>query len=126
MRFTLHYAEMIVAMFAGMIVFGAIESGVLGFLGLGYTHAEQPILATTVMTANMSVGMAIWMRVRGHAWPGILEMSGAMFLPLVVLAPLFWAGAVEGGSLFELTHIAMFPLMLVAMLRRRAEYSGHH
>jgi hypothetical protein len=125
-RFTLHYAEMVVAMFAGMMIFGAIESGVLDLAGMGYTQAEQPILATTVMTLNMSVGMAVWMRVRGHGRPGILEMSGVMFLPLVVLAPLFWAGAVEGASLFELTHMAMFPLMLAAMLRRRGEYTGHH
>src|SRR6266545_1678510 len=125
-RFALHYVEMVVAMFAGMMIFGALESGVLALAGQGYSEAEQPGLATTVMTVNMPVGMALWMRIRGHGWPGILEMSGVMFLPLVGLLPLLWAGVVDSESLMMIEHTAMFPLMLVAMLRRRDEYAGQH
>ncbi|HEY7486053.1 MAG TPA: hypothetical protein VH912_16430 [Streptosporangiaceae bacterium] len=125
-RFALHYGEMVIAMFVGMGVFGALEAGVLALAGQSYSPADQPVLATSIMTVNMAVGMALWMRIRGHGWPGILEMSGVMFLPLVAFVPLVWAGAIGGESLMMLEHTAMFPLMLAAMLRRRAEYTGHH
>jgi hypothetical protein len=125
-RFTLHYVEMIVAMFVGMGVFALLEAGVFALVGWDYSHAGQPVPATTIMTANMAAGMIIWMRVRRHGWPATLEMSGVMFVPLVVLAPLVGADVISGGSLYDLTHVAMFPLMLAVMLRRRAEYAGAH
>jgi hypothetical protein len=125
-RFALHYVEMVIAMFAGMGIFAALEAGVSAITGLGYSQEDQPVLAATLMAAYMSAGMIIWMRIRGHSWPGILEMSGVMFVPVAVLAPLVWAGVVAGETLFMATHVAMFPLMLVAMLRRRDEYAGAH
>jgi hypothetical protein len=123
-RFGLHYVEMVIAMFAGMMIFGALESGVLAAADLSYSSADRPVLASTTMTVYMALGMAVWMRVRRHDWPGILEMSGVMFVPVAVLAPLEWAGAISGDALMGLMHAAMFPLMLAVMLRRRGEYAG--
>jgi hypothetical protein len=73
---------------------------------------------------EMFVGMVVWMRFRGHGWPGTLEMVAAMFAPAVVLAPLSWLGVISGDLLMFATHVLMLPVMLVVMLRRRAEYSG--
>jgi hypothetical protein len=42
----------------------------------------------------------------------------------VVLVPLLWLGAIAGDALLVLEHLAMFPLMFLVMLRRRAEYGG--
>lgn len=125
-RFALHYAEMVISMFAGMMIFGALESGVLAAAGLSYSSADRPVLAATTMTVYMALGMAIWMRVRRHGGPAILEMSGVMFVPVAMLAPLQWAGVISGGALMGLMHTAMFPLMLAVMFRRRAEYAGTH
>jgi flagellar biosynthetic protein FliP len=71
----------------------------------------------------MSVGMLVWMRVRGHGWAGSLEMCGAMFAPLAVLFPLLWLDVVDADSMIVLEHVVMLPLMLVVMLSRRNEYT---
>lgn len=119
LRFTLHYIEMIIAMFVGMYALGFLQSAV----GLGVSHAQYPELGYLVMALNMSIGMAAWMRFRGHAWRPTLEMCAAMFVPVVPLFPLLWTGVIDGGGLMLFAHVAMFPLMLGAMLLRRAEYT---
>jgi hypothetical protein len=120
-HFFRHYLEMVVAMFVGMAVLAAARAGVVAVTGLDYPSA--PELAALLMAFDMSVGMVVWMRYRGHAWAGSLEMVAAMFAPAVVLAPLSWLGVISGELLMILTHVAMLPLMLVVMLRRRAEYA---
>ncbi|MCK2221059.1 hypothetical protein MF672_045750 [Actinomadura sp. ATCC 31491] len=119
-RFALHYVEMIIAMFAGMFALGAL----LDVLGLGVSHTRQPELGYLVMAVNMSIGMAAWMRVRGHGWASTLEMCAAMFVPVVPLFPAMWLGWIDAGTMMMLAHVAMFPLMLAAMLRRLDEYAG--
>lgn len=119
-RFAWHYVEMIIAMFAGMVVLGMLLSAV----GLGFSHERDPELAYLLMAFNMSVGMAAWMRYRGHGWARTLEMCGAMFAPALPLFPLLWVGLIDGESLMGLAHVAMFPLMLVIMLWRLDEYAG--
>ncbi|GAA1008206.1 hypothetical protein Aple_070880 [Acrocarpospora pleiomorpha] len=121
LRFTLHYVEMIIAMFVGMFALGFLQSAV----GLGISHMEYPDLGYLVMAFNMSVGMAVWMRFRGHAWRPTLEMCAVMFAPAVPLFPLLWLDVIDGGTLMMVAHIAMFPLMLGVMLLRRAEYAHH-
>ncbi|WP_433438007.1 hypothetical protein [Nonomuraea sp. CA-141351] len=111
---------MIIAMFVGMFALGMLQSA----LGLGLSHDRQPELAYLVMAFDMSVGMAAWMRIRGHGWAPTLEMCAVMFLPVVPLFPLLWLGTIDGGVLMVVAHVAMFPLMLVAMLRRLDEYAG--
>ncbi|MEV6868641.1 hypothetical protein AB0M44_47670 [Streptosporangium subroseum] len=119
-RFAWHYVEMIIAMFAGMIILGMLLSAA----GLGFSHERDPELAYLLMAFDMSVGMAAWMRYRGHGWARTLEMCGAMFAPALPLFPLLWMGLIDGEALMGLAHVAMFPLMLVVMLWRLDEYSG--
>jgi hypothetical protein len=45
-------------------------------------------------------------------------------VPTAIALPL--VGAVDYGVLMTAEHIAMFLGMLVAMLLRRDEYTGHH
>ncbi|TDC98414.1 hypothetical protein [Actinomadura sp. 7K507] len=121
-RFLRHYLEMIAAMFVGMAVFGLAVQGVLTLAGLDAPGAEE--WTSLEMAAEMSAGMVIWMRYRGHGWASSLEMTAAMFAPLAVLFPLLWLGAIPAGSLMLLEHLVMLPAMLLVMLRRRAEYGG--
>jgi hypothetical protein len=51
-------------------------------------------------------------------------MTGAMFAAAIPLFPLLWLGVISGDALLLLEHAAMFPLMLLVMLRRRAEFGG--
>jgi hypothetical protein len=122
-RFLRHYLEMLAAMFVGMVVLGAAVRGVLALAGLEFP-AQYPELVALEMAFDMSAGMVVWMRHRGHGWASTLEMAGAMFTPAVVLFPLLWLGVITGESLLLLEHVAMFPLMFLVMLRRRGEYGG--
>ena len=79
------------------------------------------------MAFTMSVGMVAWMRYRGHGWAPCGEMTAAMFVPSLAAIALQSIGLVEErGTLMAIQHVGMFPAMLVAMLLRRDEYSGHH
>ncbi|MCA2224064.1 hypothetical protein [Nonomuraea aurantiaca] len=121
-RFAWHYVEMVIAMFAGVLVLGFL----LDAVGLGLTYERDPEAAYLLMAFDMSVGMAAWMRFRGHGWAGTLEMCAAMFVPVVPLFPLLWLGVIDGMGLMMAAHVAMFPLMLLVMLRRRDEYAHAH
>lgn len=122
--FARHYVEMILAMLAGMVVLGAALRGVLALADVEYGMARHPELVTLEMALTMSAGMAFWMRRRGHDWPGIGEMCGAMFVPALVLVPLLALDVVAPDAAMAWEHLAMLPLMFVVMLRRRAEYSA--
>jgi hypothetical protein len=122
MRFAWHYIEMVIAMFAGMMILAPLLSAA----GLGFSHARDPELAYLLMAFEMSAGMAVWMRFRRHGWAVTLEMCGAMFAPAVPLFPALWLGIVDGGTMMVLAHVAMFPLMLVVMLKHRHEHTAGH
>ena len=79
-------------------------------------------LHVLVMATNMTLGMALWMAVRRHRWVAIAEMGLAMYVPFAVLLPPFWAGWLSADAVFVLGHVLMLPAMLLAMLRRPAEY----
>jgi hypothetical protein len=121
-RFVRHYLEMVVAMFVSMGVLAAATAGAEALTGLELP--ASPEFAAVKMAFDMSVGMVVWMRYRGHGWAATLEMVGAMFAPALILAPLSLTGAIPGEVLMIVTHVAMLPLMLVVMLRRRAEYGA--
>src|SRR3954462_3585239 len=116
-HFVRHYLEMVVAMFVGMFALGGLE------------HLMWPALtaradvAAMVMATNMSVGMAAWMRFRGHSWRGIAEMSASMYLPFVVLLLPFWAGAIGEHTMMTWGHLLMLPAMALVMLLRPSEYA---
>ena len=123
-RFARHYLEMIAAMFVGMMVLGMATRGVLELAGVEFSATRHPELSSLEMAFDMSVGVVVWMRYRGHGRASGLEMSAAMFAPLVVLFPLLWLDVITAGSMQILEHAAMFALMLLVMLRRSREY-GH-
>ena len=115
-RFALHGLEMVIAMVVGMVVLEPVWAW--AWPGLHDDIAAQAL----VMATNMSVGMAVWMRIRGHGLPAIAEMSAAMYLSFLVLLPLHWTGVLPGMAFMTAGHVLMVPAMLVAMLRRRSEY----
>jgi flagellar biosynthetic protein FliP len=116
-----HYVEMILAMLAGMVVLGTLRD----LVGLSPALDAQPAAWYLLMATDMSLGMAAWMRFRGHGWPGILEMCAAMYVPAVLL-PLVFAGVLDAMTFMVLAHVAMPLLMLAVLLRRRHEFGGQH
>jgi hypothetical protein len=101
---------------------------VLGMLVLEplWPTIDRVELQALVMATNMTIGMAALMAVRRHAWPGIDEMSAAMYAPFIILFVPYWAGVITAGGLFLIGHLLMLPAMLLAMLHRRAEYTTHN
>jgi hypothetical protein len=115
-RFALHGLEMVIAMLVGMVVLEPVWAW-------AWPSLHDDITAQAlVMATNMSVGMAVWMRIRGHGVPAIAEMSAAMYLSFLVVLPFHWAGVLSGMAFMTAGHVLMVPAMLVAMLRRRSEY----
>ncbi|HZM76296.1 MAG TPA: hypothetical protein VFC19_11245 [Candidatus Limnocylindrales bacterium] len=91
LRFALHYVEMVIAMFVGMIALGPLWSWV--WPGL----SDLPALAAIVMATNMTAGMAAWMLIRRHRWQLIAEMSAAMYLPFLALLVPYGFGAISAA-----------------------------
>jgi hypothetical protein len=127
-QFIRHYAEMLVAMFGGMLVLGIPAE--LGLRAIGTSSSElqtdAPAVALLGMAVIMTVPMVAWMRHRGHAWQPSNEMAASMFLPTFGVIALMWGGVIEDfHTLMMLEHVVMLPSMLIAMLLRRDEYSSH-
>ncbi|MEV6824214.1 hypothetical protein [Amycolatopsis sp. NPDC051102] len=110
-RFTGHYAEMVAAMIIGMVALGPL-----------WPSIERPDVGALVMATDMTVAMVLAMLLRRHSWPRIAEMAAAMSLPFAALLVPYWLGAISGTTLMVAGHVLMFPLMLAAMVWRRAEY----
>jgi len=117
-RFLWHYIEMVIAMSLGMLLLGLVWNAVL-------PEVTRVDLDTLIMVADMSIGMAVWMRVRRHGWPSIAEMSLAMAVPFLILLVPYWLGVLPGDLVMSVGHVLMFVAMALAMLRRREEYTHH-
>ena len=127
-RFIRHYLEMVIAMFAGMIVLGIPGEAALRAVGYGSSElqADAPAVALLAMATIMTVPMVAWMRRMGHGRQPCNEMAASMYLPTFLVIALMGAGAVDFTGAMGLEHVLMLPAMLVAMLLRREEYSCDH
>lgn len=121
-----HFVEMVGAMLVGMAVLGMVVRMICTALGNSDFLLDHAGLRAPLMAANMTIGMAVWMRHRGHNWDAITEMGGAMYVPLVVLIGPFWAGVLSADALFLWMHVLMLPAMVIAMRHRRDEYAQDH
>jgi hypothetical protein len=120
-HFFRHLAEMVVAMMLGMFAFGLVLAAAgTDLLAFRLSHPE---LALTAMAAAMTVPMVAWMRHRGHTWSSGAEMTAAMIVPVAVIVPCYWLGAVSAEPMCPIACAAMIPAMAVAMLFRRDEYT---
>jgi hypothetical protein len=126
-HFVRHYVEMVIAMFLGMLLLGLPAEGALLALGSSTSELERdaPALMLLGMAFVMTVPMVAWMRHRGHGWRPSAEMAASMFLPTFAVIALMAIGIMDFWRAMGIEHVAMLPSMLVAMLLRRDEYTGH-
>jgi hypothetical protein len=126
-HFSRHYAEMVIAMFLGMLILGLPAEAALMAVGSSTSELERdaPALMLLGMAIVMTVPMVAWMRHRGHGWRPNAEMAASMFLTTFAVIALMAGGAIDFWTAMGIEHVAMLPSMLVAMLLRRDEYSGH-
>jgi flagellar biosynthetic protein FliP len=125
-NFIQHLLEMSIAMVVGMFALGLPLQALFDAVGWSFMN-DYTVPMTLVMATTMSIGMAVWMRIRGCGWPAIFEMSLAMYVPFVAMYPFYWAGLVSEMAIMIVGHSLMVPAMVVAMLFRLDEYtSAHH
>jgi hypothetical protein len=123
-RFVLHYVEMVIAMLVGMGVFAPLWT--LGFALFDSNAMDRADVMAMTMATSMVAGMSLWMWFRGHGAAPIAEMAVAMYLPFVVLLVPLWLGAIGTTFLMVAGHVLMLGTMLLAMLRRKDEYTCAH
>ena len=126
--FAKHYAQMIVAMFAGMIVLGIPAGWAMSAVGSGWDELSQdaPAAMLGLMAVTMTVPMSAWMYRMGHGWRSNLEMAASMIVPTLGVIGLLAVGLVESiGTLLVIEHVAMFAGMFLAMALRPEIYSRH-
>jgi hypothetical protein len=126
-HFIRHYAEMVAAMFAGMIVLGI--PGELALQAAGYSsdalRDDAPAVSFLAMATIMTIPMVALMRWRGHSWRPCWEMAGSMFVPTFGVIAVMASGLDDDFmSLMMVEHVAMLPAMLAVMLLRYDEYAG--
>jgi hypothetical protein len=128
-HFARHYAEMVVAMFLGMLVLGPPAAWAMGAMGIdwGRLTDNAPALMFLGMATTMTIPMVAWMAYRGHGWRANTEMSAAMFVPTFAVIGMLWAGLLTDlGALMVVEHVAMLLAMAGAMRLRPAEYAQGH
>ncbi len=126
-RFIRHYIEMVIAMFAGMIVLGIPGEGLLRAAGTSTSDLidDAPAVALLGMGIVMTIPMVWWMRRSGHGWRPCVEMSASMLIPTFAVMALLMATD-DFGLLMTIEHVVMLPSMLLAMLLRAEEYTACH
>ncbi len=128
-QFVRHYIEMVIAMFAGMIVLGIPAEAGLRLVGTSTDdlHTTAPAIVLLGMAIIMTVPMVAWMRYRGHSWRPCHEMAASMIVPTLAIIGLMWADVMtDFGALMMVEHIVMLPAMLAVMLLRIDEYAACH
>ena len=120
--FARHFAEMLLAMFAGMLVLGGLATALFSIFGSSLSD-QSGALQVSLMGFNMTVPMVLWMRHRGHNNTRNAEMAGSMLVPSAIAAALAAAGTLGTSPALTVQHGVMIPAMLGVMLWRYQEYS---
>jgi hypothetical protein len=126
--FLRHLLEMTVAMVLGMFAYGALVSTLSAASGSSFENVRlgQPELFALGMAFSMAVPMVAWMRHRGHDWRNSVEMSAAMFVPVLALIVCYWLNVVSAGAVCPLACAMMIPAMMFAMFYRIDAYTTGH
>ena len=124
-RFLRHFVEMMLAMFAGMLVLGGFTQLVFAAAGSGLTDAPGSV-RVMLMGFDMTVPMVAWMSYRGHSRARNAEMAASMIAPTLAAAALAAVGVLSAGAALGGQHAVMIPAMLAVMLWRYDHYSRYH
>ena len=125
-QFAKHYVEMVLVMFAGMLLLGGTLLLIVAALGTSPDELQKdaPALFLLGMGFSMTAPMVWWMQRRGHSWLATVTMALAMILPTFATIVLQASGTIEDlDTLLMIEHVAMFPAMFVAMLPFGSEYT---
>jgi hypothetical protein len=120
--FLRHLIEMLIAMFAGMLVLGGITELVFAAAGSSLSDAPGSV-RVMLMGFDMTVPMVAWMSYRGHPRARNAEMAASMIVPTLAAAALAAVGVLSSAAALGVQHAVMIPAMLGVMLWRYDHYS---
>ncbi|MEK6691697.1 MAG: hypothetical protein AABY78_10500 [Nitrospirota bacterium] len=132
--FKRHLIEMVLSMLIPMTLLAVTFQAMLPWLGVNLSpgiSSPARIMMIVVAILVMTIPMIVLMRVRGHSWQHVWEMTGAMFAPLVIIMPI--VRVVLPRANITLTPALMLPIgfvamtggMIVLMYLRKDVYSKH-
>jgi hypothetical protein len=124
-HFVLHFFEMCMPMCIGWAIGDIVYFAVADALGSSDPFRDWPVLSLAIVTVNMTVPMAAWMRFRGMARRPTAEMAAGMVVLALLIVAAGWLGIAAMQTLPWLAHGLMMPAMLVPMLLRLDLYTGH-
>jgi hypothetical protein len=111
-------------MYAGMLVLDPVYAAIATRAGYADPWAELPVISALVMAVNMTVPMVLLMLRHRHGAVAIVEMAGSMVAPTLAATGLYVLGALQADQVMSGAHLAMFPAMLLVMLRRYRLYAA--
>ena len=85
LAFARHYGEMVLVMFAGMVVLGGLTELGLAIAGSSLDELSGG-LHISLMGLWMTVPMVAWMAYRGHTTAQNGEMAASMIIPTILAA----------------------------------------
>src|SRR4026207_1910704 len=91
-RFSLHFLEMCIVMCAGGAVLNIAVFGAAMFLGYSNLVLQAPELSILIIAVDLTLAMAGYMALRGHATRHNVEMSGSTFVGGILFIGALWAG----------------------------------
>ena len=118
--FAVHFGEMLVAMFLGMMLLGGISQLAFRAAGSNLGGASGAV-QVLLMGFNMTVPMVAWMRYRGHDRARTGEMAASMAVPSLGATALA-VGVLSSEAALAAQHGLMIPAMLGVMLWRYDHY----
>jgi hypothetical protein len=123
-RFLWHFAQMVVVMEAGMLVYHSLIMPLLAPFGLRALMTAQPLLCYWLMVASMTLPMIALMRIYHKAtWRYTLEMTASMLAPVAVLCVLVLGTVCPIGILYSFGDPLMYVTMAAFLLLRPAQHS---
>ena len=115
-RFLWHFLQMAVAMEAGMMIYHKLIYPLIAPIGYDALTDKYPLLGYWMMLVSMAVGMIVLMRFHKSTWHYCMEMTGAMFIPLVALTALVWFELCPAHILYSFGDPLMFLAMAAFMI----------
>jgi hypothetical protein len=114
---------MVIAMEVGMIVYHMLLFPLLAPLGYYTLTDTYPLFGYWMMVISMAVGMIVLMRYHKATWRYCMEMTGAMFVPLVALTALVLFELCPAHILYRFGDPLMFLAMAAFMLIRPIKHA---
>jgi len=124
-RFLWHFLQMTIAMELGMMIYHKLIYPLIAPMGLDALTDTYPLVGYWMMLISMAAGMVVLMRFHKSTWRYCMEMTGAMFVPLIALTALVIFELCPAHILYAFGDPLMFLAMAAFMIIRPANHTHH-